>query len=119
MTLRGKSLRDGVDDRVALLVLVDELALVGRTDVQLAAVADDAILFVVLVALRELADSDLLEFDLHSRLFAIENAGVELDEVFVVHLVVGLAARSGLTFRCWTVVELGHDAFAAVASTWV
>ena len=64
MTLSGKPLRDRVDHRVALLVLVDELALVGRPDVELARVADDALLVVVLVALGEVADRDFQWLDL-------------------------------------------------------
>ena len=54
-----------VDDRLALLVLVDELALVGRTDVQLPAVADDALVAPVLVVRDQVADDNLVKFDIH------------------------------------------------------
>jgi len=51
-------LADGVDDRSALLLPVDELTLIRRADVEPAAVADDASLLVVLVALGELPNTD-------------------------------------------------------------
>ena len=49
----------------ALLVVVDELALERRPDVQLATVADDTALAVVALVADEYADGDLPEFDLH------------------------------------------------------
>lgn len=42
--VEGESLEDGLDHRVALFVLVDELALVGRADVEPAVVAEDTLL---------------------------------------------------------------------------
>ena len=45
-----ESVHDGVDHGLALPVLVDELALVGGADVELAAVADDALVAAVGIA---------------------------------------------------------------------
>lgn len=63
--VEGKALHDGPDYLVALPVLVDELALVARTNVQALAVADDALLGVVEVAVANLTNRYLAFLNLH------------------------------------------------------
>ena len=60
-----ESFAHGVDHGIPLAVLVDELALVSRTDVEKATESDDTLLSVVLVTGCQLADGDVGEFDLH------------------------------------------------------
>lgn len=60
-----KALADGIEHGVALGDIVDELALVGRADVEPAAETDHALFGVIDVALRHLADGDLVQFDVH------------------------------------------------------
>ena len=54
-----------MDDLVALPVLVNELSLEGRTDVQPAAVSDDAALCAVDVSVNDIPDRNLVQFDFH------------------------------------------------------
>ena len=66
MTLRG-SLGDGFDDGVALLVFVNKLALIGRANVEFAAVPDDAVFLVVFVAVGQFSNAYFFEFYFHCR----------------------------------------------------
>ena len=63
--IQRKTLCERVDDGVALFLLIDELALVGRSHIQAAAIGSHAILVVVFVACRQLTDSDFVKFNLH------------------------------------------------------
>ena len=64
--VEGESLREGVDDGVALFLLIDELALVWRAHVETAPIGAHALLVVVFVSLHQLADGDLVQFDFHN-----------------------------------------------------
>lgn len=60
--------REPFADRVSLLGIVDELALVFRSDVELAVVADDAFLVVVAAVLRNIEGRDLFRLDFYDAL---------------------------------------------------
>ena len=64
--VQREAVANGVDDRVPLLVVVHELALVLGADVEPPAEADDALLGAIEVALGNLPNRNLLEVDLHS-----------------------------------------------------
>ena len=59
-------MEDGIHDRRPLFVVVDELPLIGGTDVEQPPVGHDLpALVVVAVAVEDLADGDLMEFYFH------------------------------------------------------
>lgn len=60
-----KILAHGVEHRVALSILVNELALIRRANIELPAKTNDSRLGIVGVAVGELLDRDFVEFDLH------------------------------------------------------
>ena len=67
--IQWEVLDDGDDDRIPLLVFVDELPLIGGTDVQLVAIADHPGFPVVLVAIRQFTNCDFFQFDFHDYLY--------------------------------------------------
>ena len=81
--VQREALADGVYDGIALLLVIHELTLILRADVEQTAVADHTLLGVVEVAVGNLTDGDLLQFDFHERHFlaADEDALEHLDSV--------------------------------------
>ena len=64
--VEGKTPPDGLDDGVAFLFAIDELALVWRADVEFSAIARHAALAVVAVALGEFPNRRLKKVDLRA-----------------------------------------------------
>ena len=54
------------NDFRALFCVVDEVALIFRANVELAAVADDAVLAEIFVAVEDLAHRDFVQFNFHA-----------------------------------------------------
>ena len=54
--VQGKLFADRVDHGVALLVVIDEFALIGRTDIEFAAISSNTAFPVVAVVFNQLAD---------------------------------------------------------------
>ena len=63
--VQRESLQDGINDRVALLVLVDELPLERRSYVQPAAIPEHAAFAIVAVVHDQLPDGHLSQLNLH------------------------------------------------------
>ena len=64
-----EALHDRVDNSIALFFLVDKFTLVRRADVQFPAIAEYAVLGIVRITGRQVANGDFLEFYLHGCLF--------------------------------------------------
>ena len=63
------ALADSVDNRIPLLVLVDEFPLIRRADIEFAVVADNPVLIVVVdVVLRNFTDGNIELSDMHNSL---------------------------------------------------
>jgi hypothetical protein len=66
--VKREVLGERIADLVALLVVVDELALVGWSNIELATLSANTALRVVFVVLNQITGMDLLEFNLHHSL---------------------------------------------------
>ena len=55
-----------VDNFITLLIFIDKLPLKCRTDIQSAAIGNNAILCAIDIPLYDFTDRDLMQFDLHA-----------------------------------------------------
>ena len=63
--VQRKAVHDRINDKQPVLLVVNELALIGRTDVQLAVVAVNALVALVAVTRDQVAHLDLMKRDFH------------------------------------------------------
>ena len=59
-------MRDGINDLLTLIIIIDKGSLVGRANVELATVTDYAIVSIVVVAFNKVEDGDFAQFNFHA-----------------------------------------------------